>query len=362
MQMRFREIRLTKRYPLAISRGVIAETVNLFVLLEADGRTGIGEMAAGKISGAGAVSLQQARAALQALLAEGIEGKAVSEVWALARDRQVPPPAQAALDIALWDLLAKRCGLPLCEVLGLGRPTVPTSVTIGINPPEVIRRRVPEMLQRTGAKFLKVKLGNPQGLEADRASYAAAREAAQPFGAGLRVDANGGWDLSGAKSMMRWLAERDADYVEQPLPEGAEDALPELYRQRPLPIFVDESCRFSADVPRLAGRVDGVNVKLMKCGGITEALRLVATARAHGLGTMIGCMGESSVAIAAGASIAALFDHVDLDSHLNLAPDCAEGPTMIEGVVVPPPRPGHGADLKGEFASDAPPPSAENAP
>jgi muconate cycloisomerase len=96
-------------------------------------------------------------------------------------------------------------------------------------------------------------------------------------------------------------------------------------------------------VVKVAGAVDGVNLKLMKCGGITEALRIVATARAHGLKTMIGCMSESSVAIAAGASMGALFDHIDLDAHLNLNPDPASGAPLVEGRIVPSGAPGHGA-------------------
>lgn len=161
----------------------------------------------------------------------------------------------------------------------------------------------------------------------------------------LRVDANGGWTVDQARHMIRWLWERDVEYVEQPLAEGFEHLLPELFSGSRLPIFCDESCRTSDDVPLLADRADGVNLKLMKTGGITEALRLVATARAHHLQTMIGCMSESSVAIAAGASIGALFDHIDLDSHLNLNPDPAEGAPIIDGVIVPSDRPGHGAIL-----------------
>jgi L-alanine-DL-glutamate epimerase-like enolase superfamily enzyme len=95
----------------------------------------------------------------------------------------------------------------------------------------------------------------------------------------------------------------------------------------------------------VADRCDGINLKLMKCGGITEAVRIVATARAHGLKTMIGCMSESSIAIAAGAAIGSLFDHIDLDSHLNLNPDPAGGIAFVDGVVVPPNTPGHGAFL-----------------
>ena len=145
--------------------------------------------------------------------------------------------------------------------------------------------------------------------------------------------------------MIRWLWEREVEYVEQPLAEGLESELPPVFAYRRLPIFADESVRTSGDVPGLADRVDGVNLKLMKCGGITEALRIVATARAHGLQTMIGCMSESSVAIAAGAAIGALFDHIDLDSHLNLNPDPADGAPIIDGVITPTDRPGHGAQL-----------------
>ncbi len=112
-----------------------------------------------------------------------------------------------------------------------------------------------------------------------------------------------------------------------------------------MPIYVDESCRLSSSVPKLAGRCDGVNLKLMKCGGITEALRIVAAARACGLGTMIGCMGESTVAIAGGAALGALFDHIDLDSQLNLNPDPASGLDMVDGIVMPRDVPGHGAEL-----------------
>ena len=205
---------------------------------------------------------------------------------------------------------------------------------------------VPQILKASKGRCLKIKLGSPDGIAADQANFEAAATAARPFGVKLRVDANGGWSLEDAKAMLRWLAERGVDYVEQPLVEGAEDKLPELFQGRALPIFVDESCRFAMDVPRVAGCVDGVNLKLMKCGGITEAVRIVAAARAHGLKTMIGCMSESSIAIAAGASIGALFDHIDLDSHLNLDPDPATGLGFVDGIVMPRDVPGHGASLR----------------
>ena len=341
MRVTYKRLFLKKRYPLAISRGVITGSENLFVCIAAFGRTGAGELASttteqGENCDTGLAELEPFVAALP-------DSPSIAQVWSDARARGIRPRALAALDIALWDAFGKACGQPLWRVFGLPRKSPATSLTIGINPPEITKERVPEILSRTGAKFLKIKLGSPDGLDADRGHFMAAKEAAAPFHAGLRVDANGGWSLENAKVMMKWLAEQGVDYVEQPLVKGAEDQLPELFKDRPLPIYVDESIWFASDVPKLADRVDGVNLKLMKCGGLTEALRIVAVARAHGLGTMIGCMGESSVDISAGASIGALFDHIDLDSHFNLLNDPARGAVMTDGVVLPTDAPGHGA-------------------
>jgi len=342
MVIDFAPLWLDKRFPLRISRGTITGGTNLFVSVSDDGFTGRGEMAPGIHEGV--ASAEDGRGQLEAFLREHGDPSTIHDTWMAARRAGVGACALAALDIALWDLRAKQAGMPLYRMLGLPRRGVVTSITIGINPPDVVRERA-SLAIASGARALKIKLGSPDGLDADQASYAAAREAAAGHAVAIRVDANGGWSLPDAQQMLLWLAERGADYVEQPLGEGAEDQLPTLFRNRPLPIFVDESCRFSRDVPALAHCVDGVNLKLMKCGGISEALRIVATARACGLKTMIGCMGESSIAIAAGASLAALFDFIDLDSHLNLDPDPAHGAPFEHGVVLPADRPGHGARL-----------------
>ena len=148
--------------------------------------------------------------------------------------------------------------------------------------------------------------------------------------------------------MIKWLSERKAEYIEQPLAEGNEDQLKFLFKGRNLPIFVDESLRFSEDVLRVANFVDGINLKLMKCGGITEALRILNTARAFGLKTMIGCMSESSVSISAGASLTGIIDYVDLDSHYNLSPDPSSGAKMVNGITMTNNSNGHGAQLNIE--------------
>lgn len=338
LQVGMRIVELKKLYPLAISRGTMASSENLFVTVTDGFVTGIGEHSPATGSNWTAERGQEQLAAFA-------PKSNPYENYAAMREAEIDPPAMAALDTALWDMLAKRANLPLYRLLGLPKPLVPTSVTIGINPPEVTRERVPDILRRTGAKCLKIKLGSPEGREHDRAHFLAAAESAKPFGVQLRVDANGGWTVDEAIAMMKWLAERGVDYVEQPLAEGQEGDLPRIFEGRPLPIFVDESCRFSQDIPKWAHTVDGVNLKLMKCGGITEAVRIVATAKAFGLKTMIGCMSESSIAIAAGAAIGALFDHIDLDSHLNLNPDPASGAPIINGVVVPTEVAGHGGVL-----------------
>ena len=349
MQVHFRSIYLKKRFPLAISRGVHAGRDNLFVSLTMQEVTGFGEMSPGKTEGAD--SVEAAQASLERFLRDNdVESLSVDEIYDLALSQQVPACALAALDIALWDWLAKRGGQPLHRLLGIRKPTVPTSVTIGINPPEVVRERIPLLLEGTGIRSLKVKLGSPEGFEADQAMYTQVVESAAPHDVRLRVDANGGWDVATAKKMMRWIAERGADYVEQPLKEGNEDGLSELFENRPLPIFIDESCRLADDVGNWAHCVDGVNMKLMKSGGITGALRIMAATREHGLKTMIGCMGESSMSISAAAALTGLIDHVDLDSHLNLDPDPCRGARLVDGVVTPLPIPGHGASLKPEYA------------
>lgn len=373
LSVSFRRLDLQKLYPLAISRGVQASSENLFVEVSDGTYTGIGELSPATaslwtadrgqeqllsfVSGRhdhlemgdtstpdGAIEVLKRIGS--AFSTKDPEGLLIADVSRAMMEWNIDPPAMAALDVALWDLLAKRAGMPLYQLLGLSKRQVPTSLTIGLNPPEITKERVPDILRRTGAKCLKIKLGSPEGREFDKAHFLAAAEAAKPFNVKLRADANGGWTVDEANMMMPWLAERGVDYIEQPLVEGTEEDLPRIFENRPFPIFVDESCRFSQDIPKWAHAVDGINLKLMKCGGITEALRIVSTAKAFGLKTMIGCMSESSIAIAAGAALGSLFDHIDLDSHLNLNPDPATGASIIDGVITPNDEPGHGARLK----------------
>ena len=347
MKINYYKVKLKKRFPLAISRGVRYDSENLFIRYEKDGIIGWGEAAPGETEGAS--TPKEVQKELERFVATGIEGESIQDLYDRSKELKIPPCAYAAIDIALWDWTAKKAGLPLNQILGFPRPHTPTSVTIGINTPDVIKKRIPLLLDGTTVKSLKIKLGSPEGLSADKIMYEQVVESTKDYNVKIRVDANGGWNVKDAKYMMQWLAERGVDYIEQPLKEGEENELEKIYNDRPLPIYLDESCRFSENIPKFASYVDGVNMKLMKCGGITEALRIISTAKTYGLKTMIGCMSESSVSIAAAASLTGGIDHIDLDSHYNLEPDPSSGAPMVDGITLPNNIPGHGAELKKEF-------------
>ena len=342
---------LVKRIPLTISRGTSGSTDNVVVVVEHDGVSGHGEMAPNAVTGDTA---ERTFAALErwAPKLEPLAPWERARITDVARADPAAPEgiggpggtaALCALETACWDWLGKRAGLPIWRMLGLDRGRiVPTTVTVGINPPDRAADVARDWIAHTGARHLKVKLGSPEGIDHDEAMLAAVREASG-MDVALRVDANGGWSLEDARTMLGKLYSMNVEYVEQPLAAGDEDALRGL-RPCPLPIFLDESIHDAADIPRFAPWIDGVNTKLMKTGGIDAALRVVATARACGLSTMLGCMGESSLAIAAGAHIAAAFDHIDLDSHLNLAVDPFAGLMWSQGRVLPGDGPGLGVE------------------
>ena len=174
MNIHFRRVWLQKIFPLRISRGVSKGSENLFVFVERDGRAGLGELAGTNTPDG--ENCDTGMAELGRLVESGLDGLSVHEVYARGREMGVRPRALAALDMALWDLLAKQAGMPLYRMLGLPLPTVATSVTIGIETPEVVRERVPVILRRSGAKHLKIKLGSPEGLEADRSMFEMVRD------------------------------------------------------------------------------------------------------------------------------------------------------------------------------------------
>lgn len=338
-----------KRFALTISRGTTAESTNIWVRLTHDDIEGWGEASPFAVGGAQTADILGA--SLEAIaphLADftPYDRQPIDHIVA---SKGIPSAARNALDLALHDWIGKKLGIPLWKLWGGDRTSiVPTSVTIGISSPEAARERLHHWMQATDVRAVKVKLGSPQGLDADKAMLLAVLSDV-PNDAKVSIDANGGWDLESAIAMSHWLADQGITYIEQPLPHGHEEALPSLYKESPLPIYVDESCFTSQDIPALTGRVHGINIKLMKSGGLSEALRMVHTAQACGLGIMFGCYSDSTLANTAAAQLAPFATHLDLDSHLNLVDDPFVGATMQEGRLMPNDLPGLGVRRVSEL-------------
>ncbi|AKG23837.1 dipeptide epimerase [Calothrix sp. 336/3] len=345
MQIHVEIFTVNKRFPLTISRGTTAQTNNIWVRISHAGIEGWGEACPFSIG-----SHQQSTELIQDALLGIAPDLAKFQPWQrqeieqLLWEKNIPSGAIAALDMALYDWLGKQVGLPLWKIWGLNLAAIaPTSVTIGIGSPEAAQTRTQDWLEFTDVQVLKVKLGNPEGILADKKMLEAVRESAPELE--LYVDANGGWSLSDAVEMCKWLAEIGIKYVEQPLAKGKEADLLTLKQHSPLPIFADESCFTSRDIPRLVNYVDGINIKLMKSGGLTEAYRMVHTAKAMGLQVMFGCYSDSTLSNTAAAHLAPLADYLDLDSHLNLRDDPFSGASWQSGKVIPTDLPGLGVNI-----------------
>jgi L-alanine-DL-glutamate epimerase-like enolase superfamily enzyme len=242
---------------------------------------------------------------------------------------------KSAISAAAHDLMGKRLDIPVHRLLGLDPSKAPlSSFTIGIPATEKeLEARVDEAIQYP---VLKIKLGSDRDEEIIRTVRRAAPTKT------LRVDANAAWTAKHALRMIDLLAELGVEFVEQPLPSHDLEGLSFVRERSSLPIIADESCVVATDVAKLAGVVDGINIKLSKCGGIREALRMIATARAHGMIVMCGCMIESSLGITAAAHFSPLLDHADFDGAALLSDDPYEGATIERGQVHIPDGPGLG--------------------
>jgi L-alanine-DL-glutamate epimerase-like enolase superfamily enzyme len=349
MQIGVELFTVSKRFPLTISRGTTAQTTNIWVRVEQQGIEGWGEASPFSVS-KDACARQSTEVLIDALqlvapMLERFTPWERQKIERVLADADVPSALEAAIDMALHDWLGKSLRIPLWRLWGLNRRRiVPTSVTIGINSPSGARQRVRDWLALTGVGVLKVKLGSPEGIAADQEMLLAVRDEAST--AQILVDANGGWSLDEAVQMCDWLASQGVKYVEQPIAAGQENQLPVLYARSPLPIFVDESCFKSEDIPKLADCVHGINIKLMKSGGLTEAMRMVHTAKACGLQVMFGCYSDSTLANTAASHLAPLADYLDLDSHLNLVDDPFIGATLQDGRLIPNDLPGLGVSCR----------------
>jgi L-Ala-D/L-Glu epimerase len=343
MQLTVETFTVHKKFALRISRGTSVASTNLWLRIEQENIEGWGEASPFSINNnqpPDVASLLSELAQISSHL-EQFHPLQRQQIKAKLDELKVSSAIQAAIDMALYDWLGKKSGLPLWQIWGLNCDLiVPISVTIGISTPEKAVARLKDWQDTLDFKILKLKLGNPDGIEADQLMVKAIRQAAPQ--SKITVDANGGWSFKDAVYMSQWLEKQAVEYIEQPLPVALDHKLAALSQASPLPIFVDESCFTSVDIPRLAKSVAGVNLKIMKTGGLTEALQAIQVAQACGLKIMFGCYSDSILANTAMAHLAPYADYLDLDSHLNLTDDPFSGATIQGGRLLPNHQPGLG--------------------
>lgn len=325
MHLDVSELTLPLVHPFTIARGSETSARSVLARLRWHGLEGLGESAPSDRYGE---SVATVIAYFDAHPPAGDDPYALEALLA-----GMPPAARCALDVALHDLIGKDVGRPLWRLLGLDPARTPvTSFTVGIAEPGEMLAKLDTIREHP---IVKVKLGfsgDVEVLEAMRASYTGT----------LRVDANEGWTPEEAVAKLAVLARCDVEFCEQPIPAGTPERLGWIRERSRVPLVTDEDSKDARDLPALAGRVDGVNVKLVKCGGIRDACAMIATARALGLKVMLGCMVESAILATAAAHLSPLVDWADLDGPFLTERDPFSGITYENGKIVLPSGPGLG--------------------
>jgi L-alanine-DL-glutamate epimerase-like enolase superfamily enzyme len=340
MKLEVEPLRLKSSHPFKIARSS-RSTFDLFVFaLTYEGVTGLGEAAPQQYYGESPDTVREA----VDRLAEKLEGdpdgllESLNENGGELRETLADHASvRAALDMALWDLRGKLESKPCYDLFGAEPSNTPlTSFTIGFDEPDVIDKKIDAAAPY---KILKVKVGIPGDMEIlDRVIARSGKK--------VRVDANEGWDVEMAIEKTREMFERGVELCEQPIAHEDEEELRELKRVSPLEIILDESIIGPGDVEAKSDQGHGINIKLMKCGGISPALDMIAEARRNDLKVMLGCMLETSIAVTAAAQLSPLVDYADLDGNLLLAEDPFEGVTVVDGKLVLPDKPGLGVTRK----------------
>ncbi len=333
MKLSTRVERLQLRHTFTIARSSEDVVPVVIAQVEERGLTGIGEASPSRYYNEDVETVERALQGLQGWL-ETQHSAIFSHVLDEAAERLGPARgALSALDLALHDWFGKRLGEPLHALLGLDPSRTPlTSFTIGI---DTIEKMIEKLRQAHEMPIIKVKLGTRDDLGILRALRA---ETSAVF----RVDANCAWTPAETIEKSRELKALGVEFIEQPLPADQLDAMEEVRAKSALPLIADESSVVADDVPRLRGRFHGINIKLVKCGGIAPALRMIRLARAQGMKVMIGCMIESSVACTAAAQIAPLVDYLDIDGPLLITNDPYRGVEYDRGQLRLPAGPGLG--------------------
>lgn len=340
MNVSVKTLKLHPRTPFRISREAQVEVQNVIAKVEADGIMGYGEASPNKFYNETAEDVSRRIMAASGIIADfQIDSIAdIERAWATLWPMLAPSrAAQCAVDIALWDLLAKKRGLSVCQLAhGAAPRPVTTSLTIGLSTPEEL---VPKVAELKSTPVIKVKSDQTADLTPLRyiASHATGA---------LRVDANCAWGGLDIAPLTRELAKLRVEFIEQPLPVEQNDRMPDFLRASVLPVLADESCVVLEDVERVPGRFHGFNIKLVKCGGLTPGLKMMRLGQKLGLKMMVGCMLETSLLIAAGLVVAQGTDYADLDGSWLLADDPFEGLEIKDGRVSVADRPGLGVTVE----------------
>jgi L-alanine-DL-glutamate epimerase-like enolase superfamily enzyme len=329
MEIQVERLTVQTRHTFAIARGSSDTFARVTLTLEERNAIGRGEAAPTDYYNQDATSVAAALECIRIRDPWDIEGT-------LQQNDFLPPSALAALDSALHDLAAKRLGVPVYRLLGLGRPEPSSAYTLSIADLETTIREAKKL---SGFPILKMKVGGRGDIETVRA-------VSRVSDAALWVDANEAFSPEEAPKVAQELAKLGVRMLEQPVPasDGPEALRGVTEAASPLPVVADESAIGARDIPRLTGCVSGVNVKLAKCGGIRGALRMIHTARALGMLVMLGCMVETSLGIAAAAQISGLVDFVDLDGAMLLDDDPFKGLGYQNGRILLSDDPGLGVE------------------
>jgi L-alanine-DL-glutamate epimerase-like enolase superfamily enzyme len=320
MRLTYHTLDLKLKHPFRISRSVTESKKNVIVQID----EGIGEAAPSQYYGENAETVIECLEKVKDQIND--DPFQVESILSNLNKKVVGNfSAKAAIDMAIHDLVGKRLNVPIYKLLGLdGKKPLITSYTIGIDTLEKMKEKTKEA---KGFLVYKVKVG----VENDVEMVKAVRDVTD---AKIRVDANAGW--SNADEALRkidQLRKYQIEFVEQPIDPNDKKGLEKIKKESGVPIIIDEHLMTSKDIPDFVGLCDGINIKLAKCGGIREALRMIHTARAHGLKVMLGCMIESSLGISAAAHLGSLADYLDLDSHLLITNDPYEGLTTENGKI-----------------------------
>ncbi len=329
---------LKLKHTWTIARGSSDFKQNVIVTLEKDGIMGYGEAAPNIRYNETPESTIEIIEKAKLLFSNYDLWNFVDLGYAIQKLDPAQTAAKAALDIALMDWVTRSLHIPFFKYLGLDKSKTPiTTYSIGIDTPEVIKQKVQEA---DVYPILKIKVG----LDNDEEVIAAVRSVTNKP---LRVDANEGWkQKEEALEKIQWLETQGVEFIEQPMPSSMLDETRWLRERVNIPIIADESVKNARDIPKLAAAFDGINIKIMKSGGLQEALRMIWLAKSLGMKIMLGCMVESSVAISAAANLSPLVDYADLDGNLLIKNDPFTGVKVEKGKLILNNQPGIGVTEK----------------